>query len=224
MSDSANLSKLPVEASARTPQDIGVRVRGIARTIPAGIRGELVRKSLHMLIAFVPSIAAAASVEIALVLLAVGTMVFAGSEYLRLHGKSVALITRITVIASRKRDEGHFVLGPVTLAIGAMLALLLYPSTAAAIAIYALAFGDSVASLVGRAFGRTRIIAGKTLEGSVACFTAVWLASLVLTGQVGASLAIAAVATVLEALPSDDMDNIILPTGVGLFATILLQI
>jgi hypothetical protein len=38
------------------------------------------------------------------------------------------------------------------------------------------------------------------------------------------SLAIAAVATVLESLPSDDLDNIILPTGVGLFATVILAV
>ena len=38
------------------------------------------------------------------------------------------------------------------------------------------------------------------------------------------ALALAAVATVLEALPTDDLDNIILPAGVGLIATILLQV
>ena len=176
-----------------------------------------------MLIAFVPSIAAAAGVELALALLSVGTLVYAGAEYLRLHGRSVALITRLTVLASRERDKGHFVLGPVTLAVGSMLALLLYPAASAAIAIYALAFGDSVASLVGRTFGRVRIPGGKSLEGSLACFVSVWLVTLLITGQVGASLAVAAAATALEAVPSDDLDNIILPTGVGLFATIILH-
>lgn len=192
--------------------------------VPAWLRGELVRKSLHMLIALVPTIAAVASVELALVLLSLGTVVFSVSEYLRLNGYRVAVITPLTVLASRGRDERGFVLGPVTLATGAMLALLLYPSTAAALAIYALAFGDGVASLFGRAFGRIRFVAGKTVEGSVACFLAVWFAALLVTGSVGVAVAVALAATVLEALPVKDLDNIILPAGVGLVATLVLQL
>jgi hypothetical protein len=34
---------------------------------------------------------------------------------------------------------------------------------------------------------------------------------------------IAVAATFLEALPTDDMDNIILPVGVGMIATLLLS-
>jgi dolichol kinase len=37
-----------------------------------------------------------------------------------------------------------------------MLSLLLYPDPAASIAIYALAFGDGLASLVGKLVGRIR--------------------------------------------------------------------
>ena len=222
MWDGANLTSVQDTTQPEIP--VTRVVRRVARIVPASIRGELVRKSLHMLIALIPSIAAAAGVEIALVLLSFGTLVFAGSEYLRLHGHRVFLITRLTLVASRQRDEGHFVLGPVTLAVGAMLALLLYPATAAAIAIYALAFGDSVASLVGRAFGRNRLFAGKTLEGSLACFVAVWMTAMTLTGRMGASLAIAGVATALESLPSDDLDNIILPVGVGLFSAVILPL
>jgi len=222
MLDRANLTDLSttnLDASSLSPTSGGRR----ARLLPAWLRGELVRKSLHMLIAFVPSIAATAGVETALVLLSVGTLVFAVSEYLRLNGHTVAIITPITILVSRGRDRNLFVLGPVTLAVGAMLALLFYPAMAAALAIYALAFGDGIAGLFGRAFGNTKIVAGKTLEGSLACFAAVWFVTLLITGQIGVAFAIALVATVLEALPTDEMDNIILPVGVGLVATFLLQ-
>lgn len=226
MLKSANLITTPIRELPVRHRDMTSVVRTPAGvpglTLPAWLTGELVRKSLHMLIAFVPSIAVTAGVESALVLLSLGTLVFSVSEYLRLNGRRIAIITPLTVVASRGRARDGFVLGPVTLALGAMLALLLYPSTAAALAIYALAFGDGVASLFGRAFGRIPIIAGKTLEGSLACFATVWFVTLLVTGRVGVSFVIAASATVLEALPTEDMDNVILPAGVGLVATFLL--
>jgi len=190
----------------------------------AGLRGELVRKALHMLIAFVPGIATVAGVGPTLAILGLGVVVYTSAEYARIQGRSVGLISALTVIASRPRDRGHFVAGPVTLGIGAMLALLLYPAPAAFLAVYALAFGDGIASLVGRAFGRVRILPGTTLEGSLACLVAVFVAGMALTDNVAVSLVIATVATVLEALPTDDMDNIILPVGVGLLTTLLLGV
>ena len=189
-----------------------------------GLHGELIRKSLHMLIALVPGIATVAGVMPTLAILALGVLVYSGAEYARLQGRSVLVISTITVLASRPRDRGHFVAGPVTLGVGAMLALLLYPAPAAFLAIYALAFGDGVASLAGRAFGRTRILPGTSLEGTLACFAAVFAAAVALTGDAGIAFTIALTATVLEALPTDDMDNIIIPVGVGMVATLLLGV
>ncbi|MFW5737687.1 MAG: diacylglycerol/polyprenol kinase family protein [Spirochaetota bacterium] len=198
--------------------------QSIARETTGGIRGELVRKALHMLIALVPSIATVAGVVPALGILSLGVLAYSGAEYARLQGRSVLLISALTMLASRPRDRGRFVAGPVTLGVGAMLALLLYPAPAAFLAIYALAFGDGVASLVGRAFGRTTILPGTTVEGSLACFVAVFAAALTVTGAARPALIIATVATVLEAIPTDDMDNIILPVGVGLVTTMLLNL
>ncbi len=186
------------------------------------LRGEVVRKTLHVLIAFVPGIATVTGAAPALGMLGLGVLVYTGAEYARLQGRPVLVISQLTVIASRPRDLGHFVIGPVTLGIGAMLALLLYPAPAAFLAIYALAFGDGVASLVGRLFGRVRIMDGTTMEGSLSCLVAVFVSAIALTRSVPVSLAIAFAATFLEAVASDDMDNIILPVGVGLLATVLL--
>jgi len=186
------------------------------------LRGELVRKSLHMLIALVPSIATLAGVGPTLAILTTGVLFYAGAEYVRLQGGSIGIITTLTIVASRPRDWGRFVLGPVTLGIGAMLALLLYPAPAAFLAIYALAFGDGLASVIGKLFGSVEIIGGKTVEGSLACFVAVFAVTIGLTRHFGTAVLIAGTATILELLPSDDMDNIILPIGVGLMATLLL--
>jgi len=206
-------------ADTRYPSE---SVRSRTAVLAGELRGELVRKSLHMLIAFVPSIATIAGVGPTLAILATGVLFYSGAEFVRLQGGSIGFITTLTVVASRPRDWGRFVLGPVTLGVGAMLALLLYPAPAAFLAIYALAFGDGLASVVGKLFGSVRIIGGKTLEGSMACFVAVFTVSIGLTRHFGASILIAGAATVLELLPTDDMDNVILPIGVGLIATLLL--
>lgn len=194
--------------------------------ISEAARRELVRKSLHMLIAFVPWIATQFGTAVAMALLAAGTLVYSYAESMRIAGRNVAIISWVTQIASRPRDHGHFVLGPVTLAIGAMLALLLYPAPAASIAIYALAFGDSAASLVGATAGtiRPRFLLGKSIEGSMMCFAAVFSVTALLTRDGLTALIIATVATVLEALPINDLDNVLLPTGVGLVATLAMAL
>jgi dolichol kinase len=151
------------------------------------------------------------------VLLILGVMLYSYAETLRLSGVVVPFISQVTVMAARKRDQGRFVLGPVTLGIGAMLALLLYPAPASSIAIYALAFGDGLASLVGKVFGKVRpsMLMGKSVEGSFACFLAVFLITYRISKSISLSFATAIVATLIELFPLKDFDNIIMPIGVG---------
>jgi phytol kinase len=192
-------------------------------TLSEPLRAELVRKALHLLIALVP-LMAAVDLGATVALLGSGTLFYVFAEKLRLQGHQVFLVTDLTVIASRDRDHGRLVLGPVTLGVGAMLCLLLYPSTAAAVAIYALAFGDGFASLAGKLVGGPvlPLTRTKTLAGSLACFLAVFLAAWRLSGNLTAALAIGVGATALELLPVRDFDNLILPVGTGLLATRLL--
>ena len=70
------------------------------------------------------------------------------------------LISGITAAASRQADRERQFRSRAgnTRYIGAMLALMLYPMKAAEIAIYALAFGDSAASMASASvFGRDRL-------------------------------------------------------------------
>ena len=186
------------------------------------IQKELVRKAIHLMIAFVPTLASW-NFTFTVTLLIAGILVYTYAEYLRSRGRYVFLISDLTAFASRDRDKGHFVLGPITLGLGALMALLLYPHPSASIAIYALAFGDGLSSLAGKLFGLKRIpfTGGKTLAGSFTCFAAVYLVAFHLSGNFSYSLIIASVATFLEALPSRDLDNIIIPIGTGLFASLI---
>jgi Dolichol kinase len=190
------------------------------------LRAEIVRKTIHFLIALTPTLASINKMATA-ALLIIGTLGYTLMEWLRLSGVKIPIISSITSMASRQRDIGNFVMGPVTLGLGALAALLLYPSNSAAIAIYALAFGDGIASLVGKFFGKWRpaFLSGKSVEGSMACFTAVLISAYAVCGNINIACIAAFTATVVEALPMEDYDNIAIPVTVGLavqFASIAL--
>ena len=178
-----------------------------------------------MAVSLVPLLAAIDK-GVAFALLAGGIVVYTYSEILRAEGRSVALIAGIKEMALRERDRDHFAMGPVTLAMGAMAALFFYPQPAAAVAIYALAFGDGFASLAGKFAGKRKIpfTGGKTYVGSLACFTAVFFTAFRITGNLTNSVLIASIATLTELLPLGDFDNLSLPLVTGYTATVLMYL
>jgi dolichol kinase len=200
------------------------RFLGRSRPVPVRIAAdineitvEMVRKAIHFFIALSPVMAAFNRPLTVFVLMA-GTLSYTWMETLRLAGIRIPFVSFLTIMASRSRDRGRFVMGPVTLGMGALLALLLYPSPAASIAIYALAFGDGFASLAGKLFGvlRPRFLCGKSVEGSLACFVAVFIAAYRVSSSVRIAFVAAFTATAVEALPLADYDNLALPVTVGL--------
>jgi dolichol kinase len=181
------------------------------------IKTELIRKSLHFLIALSP-VMAALNLPFTLAALMAGVIAFICFESLRLRGVQIPLVSSLTILSSRPRDQGRFVFGPVTLGFGALLTLSFYPLEIASIAIYALAFGDGFAGLIGKIFGRNRpdFLLGKSLEGTIACFFAVLIASWRVCHNLPISLSAAFTAAAVEALPLEEFDNVVLPLVVGL--------
>jgi dolichol kinase len=177
---------------------------------------EAVRKSIHFLIALSPGMAAL-NYPLTVLALMTGVLGYTFMEMLRLSGVSIPVVSTLTAMASRPKDIGVFVLGPVTLGIGALLTLLLFPSPAACIGIYALAFGDGFAGFIGKLFGRIRpaFLFGKSIEGSAACFTATFISAYLVSHNYTVSVAAAITAMAVEALPLEDYDNISLPLIVG---------
>lgn len=187
------------------------------------IRIELTRKSLHLLIAF-EAIILDISTYLAIGLLVAGMIVYGISEFLRHRGVEVPIIGPITARAARLRDGNRFVIGPITLALGALEAIMLFDPLPAKIAIFALAFGDSVSSLVGKTFGRIPmpLSGGKSVEGSIFCFLAVLVSSYSICGTLVPSLVIAFATAFVEFWPTKDWDNIIIPLAAGIVASLLL--
>jgi dolichol kinase len=214
--------KMSIEKSSVFPP-AAVRISGPA-AIFSEARTETVRKSIHFLIALCPGMAAV-NFNLTVLALLTGIVCYTVMEILRLSGVTVPLVSTLTGMASRPRDMGRFVLGPVTLGAGALLALLLFPAPVACIAIYALAFGDGFAGLTGKLFGRCRpaVLFGKSVEGSLACFSATYLCAYLVSQNHAVAIAAAVTATAVEALPLEDYDNIALPLIVGLVAQLAMK-
>ena len=208
------MKKIPFKKNPPFPSAVVPGTRAAAVLSEAGT--EAVRKSLHLLIALCPGMAAL-HFPMTIALLSAGILSYTVMEILRLSGVRVPVVSTLTDMASRPRDLGRFVAGPVTLGTGALLALLLLPAPAAYIGIYALAFGDGFAGLTGKLFGKYRpaFLYGKSIEGSLACFTATFLSAFFITKNFTVSMTAAVTATAVEALPLKDCDNIILPLAVG---------
>ena len=185
-------------------------------------RKELTRKTIHITIALVPTLANW-NFLFTVIFLSAGILFYAINETARIRGKAGGIISRMTVMASRPVEKG-FVWGPVTLGLGALAALLYYPNPAATVAIYALAFGDGIASITGKFLGRrtTVRIGEKTLVGSISCFIAVFISAYAVLNNLHLALVSAVTATILELIPARDADNLIIPLGTGLVLTLLM--
>ena len=146
------------------------------------------------------------------------------SELLRSKGIELPLISKVTEIAARKRDENRFVLGPVTLVCGILLASLLLPLDCARVGIFALAFGDGLASLMGKLIGKITIPGahGKTAAGSLTCFFAVFISTFCCCGNCLLSLIIALCSMFIEILPLSDFDNLIIPPAIGFIFSLMI--
>ena len=186
---------------------------------------EIFRKMIHLCSAAIPFL-----LKIAYWPVIIGFMIivvlYYFCELLRLEGHPVPLISLITNTAARERDEGKLVLGPVTLVLGILFAALVLPLEYAKVGIYALSFGDGLASLVGKLCGKHKIpkAGGKTFEGSLACFIAVFISTWCVTRRIGVSLLVALLAMFIEVLPLADFDNLMFPIAISSFYMFLVQV
>ena len=177
---------------------------------------ELFRKSIHICSSLIPLFLKLAYWPvIGLLILAVITYTI--SELLRARDINIPVISKVTEIAARKRDENRFVLGPVTLVCGILCAALLLPLD------FALAFGDGFASLMGKLIGKITIPGahGKTAAGSLTCFFAVFISTYACCRNCLLSLIVALCAMFIEILPLSDFDNLIIPPVIGWIYSLL---
>ncbi|MCA6080145.1 MAG: hypothetical protein LE169_04570 [Endomicrobium sp.] len=104
-------------------------------------------------------------------------------------------------------EEADKISGLIGTLSGALLTVLIFPNRYAVIASFLyFAFGDSAAALAGKALGRHKTFAEKSLEGSLACFAVCFTIGLfIFNWQV--ALMGAATAMMVEAIPWKISDN-----------------
>ncbi len=194
----------------------------VARQRLNALLKELFRKSIHICSSFVPFFLGLAYWPV-IGLLVAAVIFYSISEIFRSNGINIPLISKVTEIAARKRDENHFVLGPVTLVCGILIAALLLPLDCARVGIFALAFGDGLASLIGKLVGKITIPGahGKTAAGSLTCFFAVFVSTYCSCHNCLVSLLIGLCAMFIEILPLSDFDNLIIPPVIGYIFSVL---
>ena len=186
---------------------------------------EIFRKTIHICSSFVPFFLKIAYWPV-IGLLIFAVLFYSVCEFFHYKGYTIPVISKITEVASRKRDENRFVLGPVTLVIGILITALSLPLEFAKVGIFALSFGDGFASLVGKAIGKHVIpgTQGKTIEGSLACFTAVFISTFCCSKNVFLSFIIAFCAMMIEVLPLKDFDNVLIPIAIGWIYRLLFSV
>lgn len=95
---------------------------------------------------------------------------------------------------------------------GVFLSILLFPKDLACVGLVYLAVGDTAAEIVGRRFGRVKLLGPKTLEGSAACFVSSAAVGLFLLPW-PIALTGAAAGTLLELFGTGNIDNASIPVG-----------
>lgn len=187
------------------------------------LESEIFRKSLHLSIFFAAPLASI-SMGISITALIVGMSFYSCFEFCRIRGKHLPFITEITLHALRRDMSPFFDLGPITSGLGALFALLLFPEKVAWVAIAALALGDGLAGVFGRIScrGHGTTFSRKSVASSFGCYCGVYLSCLCISQMIVESLIVATVATLAEALPLRELDNIVMPIVTGIATTYLI--
>ena len=191
-----------------------------SRNLPS--KNDLVRETIHGSGFFIPLIALWLGLPIVAFIIVAMITVYVASEWARLQGKNMPVISTITRHAASPAELCEFTLAPIYFAVGILFTLLLFPARASHPAIAIFALGDSTASLIGSSLsGRPLPFnRAKTLEGSFGGFIFAFLAGSLFVSP-WLALAGAAVAMTVEYLPLPVNDNVLMPLFTGLALTLL---
>lgn len=176
------------------------------------------RRIVHLSALLVPILVELTSKVLILELLSLITIVFTLEEVLRLRGRHLPLITQFTLRMSRSEERGRFIVRPIYLAVGIILALLLFPRIISYASIAIGAVGDTVAAYVGGRYGHKHLMRRKTLEGSIAGLIASLLSAYLLVSPLVALVGSAG-ATLMEVIDIPN-DNLTMPIAAGALMTL----
>jgi dolichol kinase len=147
--------------------------------------------------------------------LTVGAIAF---DVLRIHERRVRTVFRRFFGELIRQHEASSLLGSSYLLLAALIAIEVFPQPIAAVALGFTVLGDATSALVGRAWGRHRILR-KSWEGAAGCLAACFLWAACVTQVAGlpwqVTIAGAVVATIVEVLPIPLDDNLGITLAAG---------
>ncbi len=172
---------------------------------------ELLRKTTHLAGFFIPLL---------YIVLDKSTMMFiAGAfagiavivELLKWVSESFReLFFRFFEFILRRHERKGAITGATYYIISTFLCIVIFDKHIAIVSIFFIVLGDTAAALVGKAWGRIKLIGDKSLEGSAACFIVCAVISVFWIDPV-VGLTGAFVATLAELLPLRIDDNLTVP-------------
>jgi dolichol kinase len=179
----------------------------------AAARGEAVRKGLHGL-GCVWAIWGLYWPWLPVVGLAFFSVIYLIYEALRLRGRGLYLVEQLGRIIRRRKEHEKPAFGPPALAIAIIICFLVFDPQVACAAVLAACGCDCAAGIAGSLWGRHALpfLSGKTIEGSLAGLVVGFLACAPVAG-VAKGLLTSMAATIAEALPLQEIDNIIVPVA-----------
>ncbi len=168
--------------------------------------------------------------------MAAATLTFLLIDFLRLRLTSVKSVFIVLFGSMLRRKELHSLTGASYLMLASLVCMLIFGlgpegrvSGVFIASIGFLALGDTAAAIVGLSVGRVRIFR-KTLEGTLAgllsCIGVAWVVSILpgLEFPLGIGILGAVSASVVEALPIEVNDNVVVPLLSGTVMMVALQI
>jgi dolichol kinase len=139
-------------------------------------------------------------------------------DVLRIHERRVRTLFRRFFGELIRQHEASSLLGSTYLLLAALIAIEVFPQPVAAVALGFTVLGDATSALVGRAWGRHRILR-KSWEGAAGCLAACLAWAVCVTHAAGlpweVTIAGAVVATVVEVLPIPLDDNLGITLAAG---------
>ena len=174
--------------------------------------------------------------RLAMPLMAGATLIFLLIDFMRLRITSMKGIFIVLFGSLLRRKEFSSLTGGSYLMLASMTCMLIFGLGPAGrvsgvfiAAISFLALGDTAAAIVGLSIGRVKIFR-KTLEGTLAgllvCLGVAWIVSILpgLDFPIGIGILGAVSASVVEALPIEVNDNVVIPLLSGTVMMVALQI
>ncbi len=110
----------------------------------------------------------------------------------------------------RRHERKGSITGATYYIIGTFLCIVIFDKNIAIVSIFFIVLGDTAAALVGKAWGRIKLMGRKSLEGSAACFIVCAVISVFWIDPV-IGITGAFVATLAELLPLRIDDNLTVP-------------